>query len=76
MNFIMGLLILTDWKRNNYNLILVIINWLTKMVYYKLVKVTIDALGLAKIVINIVVRYHSFSDSIFINRESLFTSKF
>ena len=37
------------------------------MVYYKLVKVTIDALGLVKIIIDIVVRHHNFPKSIIIN---------
>ena len=37
------------------------------MVYYKPVKVTIDALGLAKVIINMVVRHHSLSDSIVTN---------
>ena len=34
-----GLLILINLKQENYNSILVIINWLIKMVYYKLVKI-------------------------------------
>ena len=37
------------------------------MVYYKLVKVTIVALGLAEIIIDVVVRYHSLPDSIVTN---------
>ena len=43
---------------------LVIINWLIKTVYYKLVKVTINILGLGKVIINIIVRYHDISDFI------------
>ena len=76
IDFITGLPISTNWKRNSYVSILVIINWLTKMVYYKPVKVTIDAPGLAAIIINVVVRHHGLSDSIVTNRGSLFTSKF
>ena len=38
------------------------------MVYYKPVKVTINAPGLAEIIINIVVRYHDLPDSIVIDR--------
>ena len=45
----MGLPILTDWKGDSYDSILVIVNRLIKMVYYKLVKVTIDAPGLAEV---------------------------
>ena len=60
IDFVISLSILTDWKRDSYNSILVIVNWLTKIVHYKPVKVTIDALP----------------DSIVTNRRSLFTSKF
>ena len=65
-----------DWKGNNYDLILVIINRLTEMVHYKLVKVTIDAPGLAKVNIDVVVLHHGLPDSIVTNRGSLFTSLF
>ena len=46
------------------------------MVYYKPVKVTIDAPGLAKVIIDVVVRHHGLPDSIVTDRGSLFTSKF
>lgn len=46
-----------DWKSNNYDLILIIINCLTKIKYHKLVKVTINAPKLAKIIINIIMWY-------------------
>ena len=68
--------ILTDWKADSYDSIFVIVDRLTKMVYYKPVKITIDAPGLTKIIIDVVVKHHGLSDSIVINRESLFTSKF
>ena len=61
------MLILTDWKRDNYDSIFVIVDRLTKMIHYKLVKVTINALGLARIIINIVVRHHGLPDSIITN---------
>ena len=76
MDFVMGLPISTDWKGDNYDSILVIVNRLTKMVYYKPVKVTIDAPGLAKVIINVVMRHHSLPDSIVTNRRFFFTSKF
>ena len=34
MDFVTGLLVLTDWKGDSYDLILVIVNRLTKMVHY------------------------------------------
>ena len=76
IDFVTGLPISTDWKGDSYDSILVIGDWLTKMDYYKPVKVTINALGLAKIIINIIVRHHGLQDSIVTNRGSLFTSKF
>ncbi len=46
------------------------------MVYYKSVKVTIDAPGLAKVIINVVVCYHCIAKSIVIDQNLLFISKF
>ena len=66
----------TDWKGDSYDSILVIVNRLTKMVYYKPIKVTIDAPGLAEVIINIIVRHHGLSDSIVTDWGSFFTSKF
>ena len=76
MDFVTSLPILTNWKRDSYNSILVIVNWLIKMVHYKPVKVTIDAPGLVGIIIDMVIRHHGLSDLIVTNRGSLFTSKF
>ena len=76
MDIVTGLPILTDWKRDSYNSILVIVNWLIKMVHYEPVKVTIDAPGLIEVIINVVVRHHNLPDSIVTHQESLFTSKF
>ena len=76
MDFVMGLPILTDWKGDSYDSILVIVDQPTKMVHYKPIKVTIDALGLAEVIINVVVRHHGLPDSIITNQGSLFTLKF
>ena len=46
------------------------------MVYYETVKVTINAPGLAEIIINVVVRHYGLPDSIITDRGSFFTSKF
>ena len=64
MDFVTGLLILIDWKGDSYNSILVIVDWLTKIIYYKPVKIIIDAPGLAKIIIDMVVRHHNLLDLI------------
>ena len=76
MDFMTGLPVSINWKVENYNSILVIVNQLTKMVYYKLVKITFDALGLAKVIINVVLRYHRLPDSIVTDQSSLVTLKF
>ena len=76
MDFVTGLPILTDWKGDSYDSILVIVDRLTKMVHYEPVKVTIDAPGLAEVIIDVVVRHHGLPDSIVTNRGSFFTSKF
>lgn len=63
-------------KNNTYDTILVIINWLIKKIFYQPVKVTFDALQFAKVILNIIIRQHDLSHQIFINKASLFTSKF
>ena len=76
MDFVTGLLISIDVKRDSYNSILVIVNQLTKIVYYKSVKITLNAPGLAKAIIDVVVRHHRLRNSIITNWIFLFTSKF
>lgn len=46
------------------------------MVYYKPIKVTINVAGLAKIIINIVVRHHGLLKSIINDKNSIFILKF
>lgn len=46
------------------------------MVNYELVKVIIDILGLAKVIIDVVIRYHNLFKSIVSNCGSVFNSKF
>ena len=76
MDFVTSLPISTNWKEDSYESILVIIDRLTKIVYYEPVKITIDAPGLAEVIINVVVRHHGLPHSIVTDRGSLFTSKF
>ncbi len=64
MDFVTSLLILANWKGYSYDLILVIVDRLTKMVYYKPLKVMIDAPGLAEVIIDVVVRHHGVPESI------------
>ena len=46
------------------------------MVYYKPVKVTINAPGLAKVIINVVVQYYGLPNSIISDQGAIFTFKF
>ena len=46
------------------------------MVHYKPVKITINASGLAEVILDVVVRYHGLPNSIVSDISSLFTSKF
>ena len=75
IDFMMGLPISTDWKGESYDLILVIIDKLTRMVYYEPVKITIDVSGLAKVIIHIVLWHHGLLDSIITDWGSLFSLK-
>ena len=76
MDFVTGLPISTNWKGESYDSILVIVDRLTKMVHYEPVKITINAPGLAKVIINVVVWHHGLPDLIVSDRGSLFSSKF
>ncbi len=76
INFIMGLLISINWKSKSYNSILMIINYLIKMVYYKPVNITIDVPRLAKVIINRVICHYNIFESIVIDQGLLFILKF
>ena len=76
MNFVTGSPLSSDWKSDSYNFILIIVNRLTKMVHYEPVKVTINALELPEVIINVIVWHHGLPDSIVIDRGSVFVSKF
>ena len=76
IDVVTGLPISTNWKGDSNNSILVIVDRLTKMVHYEPPKITIDALGLTEIIIDVVVCHHNLSDSIVTNKSSQFTLKF
>ena len=46
------------------------------MGYYELVKITIDALGLVGVILDVVVWHHDFSNTIIYDKGLLFTLKF
>ena len=65
-----------NWKSESYNSILVILNWLLKKIYYKLVKVVINVLKLVKVIFNIKIWQYNLSNSIITNSSLLFIFKF
>ena len=46
------------------------------MIYYKLIKITINIPGLVKVIIDIMIRHHGLFNSIITDRGLLFMSKF
>lgn len=56
MDIIANFPLLVDWKNNNDDLILVIIDCLINIIYYKSIKTIINIASLAKIIINIVIK--------------------
>ena len=76
INFVTGLPISTDWKDNSYDFIIIIVDRLTKIVHYKLIKLIINVAGLAKVILDVVIWHHGLPYSIMSDRGLLFTSKF
>ncbi len=76
MDFVTVLPIFTNWKDETYDSILVIVDRLTKMVHYKLGKITINISALAEVIIKVVVPHHGLLDSIISNQGSVFFLKF
>lgn len=64
MDLVTKLPVFTNLKGKIYDLILVIVNQLTKMIHYELVKITIDILELVEVIIKMVVQHHDLLDSI------------
>lgn len=52
----MRILLLIDRKKDSYDTILFIVDLLTKMIYYKYAKITINIIDLTKVIINRMVK--------------------
>lgn len=76
IDFVLGLPNSPNEKEEACDSILVIVNEIKKMVSYKLVKIIINILGLRKMIIDLVIKYHSLPDSIVLNKDFLLSSKF
>lgn len=55
MDFVIRLPILINRKDNKYDFILVIIDWLIKIVYHELVKVIIAIASQAKLILDVII---------------------
>ncbi len=55
MDFVTGLPVSTNWKGDTYDSILVIVDWLMKMIYYEPVKINTDALALVEVIIKVII---------------------
>ena len=66
----------TNLKNKSYNLILIIPNYLIKIVYYKLIKNINNILDLKKFIFIIIVRDNTILDSIISNKDLNFNFTF
>lgn len=76
IDFVISSLISTDLKEDSYNVILVIVDCLTKVIYHKPVKTTIDVAGLVEVIINMVIRHYDLPKLMVSDKDLLFISKF
>lgn len=67
MNFIIMILISPYWKRNYFDSIPGIIDQLIKIVYYEPTMVTMNALSIVEVIIDMIIWYYSFSELIVSN---------
>ena len=74
MDFVTSLLISTNLNDKSYDSILVIVDQLTKIIYYELVKITINTPDLTKVIIDVVICHYKVSGSIVMNQGLLFIS--
>ena len=76
MDFVTRLPKSKNWRGVEYDLILIIVDRLIKMVHYEPVLTALDAEQLAEVLIEAFIKYNGLPDSIVTDRWSLFTFKF
>ena len=76
INFVMNFSISRNWNKIKYDLILMMIDRLTKMIYYISIIKIINVENLIKIFIKEIVQLHNLSFFIIIDRRSLFILSF
>ena len=76
MNFVTNFSINRNWNKVEYDLILMMIDWLTKMMHYISIIKIINAENLTKVFIKKIVQLHDFLFFIIINKKLLFILSF
>lgn len=76
MDFVTCFLVLFNWNRQNYDFFLIIVDQLTKIIYYKPIQITINATSLAKVSISILIQHNGLSNSIMSYKRPMYTFKF
>ena len=76
INFVTKLSLSCAWNEVVYNAILIIVDRLTKMIHYIFVTKTINAKNFVEILIRELVRIHDLLESIIIDKDFVFTSKY
>lgn len=74
IDFVITILVSTNFEEKIYDLILMIVDYLKKIVYYKHIKSIIDPLGLTANILDKLIRQHGLSNLIVIDQHSIFTS--
>lgn len=75
IDFIIDLLFLMKEKYNSYNFNLILINYLMKIIYDKLIKDKIAITNISKVIFYIIIRYSSFFKFIISNINFFFRFK-
>lgn len=70
-----GLSLSVDYKSNSYDIILIIIDYLTKIMYHEPVKIMIDIINLVEIIIEVMAKHHGLLKLIISDQGLLFTLK-
>lgn len=60
MDFETGFRLLTNWEKSSYHAILLQVNWLMKIIYYKPIIILIDAANPTHFIIYILITHHNF----------------
>lgn len=72
INFLINMLILKNYIKDGYNSMLIIVHKLIKRVYYKFVKITINLVKKAKIIIDYILMHYKFLDFLISGKNALF----